>query len=257
MNFETIIYEKKEGIATITLNRPHKLNALSLATYEELDRALDAAEADPEVKVLVLTGAGDRAFCAGDDINTFEGFTPASARSFLKKVLMPIFLKIEKLDKPVIAAVNGMALGGGFELALISDITIASEKATFGLPEPRLGLYSVLGVIRLADAIGVKRARELMLTCDTIDAREAERIGLVNKVVPADQLEAAARETAQKIMSIAPLSASLTKAALNRMLGGEDIEYSMEALAFLFCTEDHKEGFDAFMKRRKPEFKER
>ena len=137
--FKSIIYEKENGIATITLNRPHKLNALSIDTYSEIDQALDLAEADSKVRVLVITGSGDRAFCAGNDVGEFKKMDTTTTRASLKKN-MALILKLQKLDKPIIAAVNGLALGGGFELALCCDLTVASEKATFCLPEPRVGL---------------------------------------------------------------------------------------------------------------------
>ncbi len=258
MEFKNIIYEKGDGIATITLNRPQKLNATDIETVAELSRALDEAEDDDEVRVVVLTGAGDRAFCAGNDVSMFEGFDSVSAlRSYMKRLDIPTFFKVEKLSKPVIAAVNGLALGGGLELAMVCDITIASEKATFSLPESRVGLIPGISVLRLEQAVGSKKAMELMLTCDTIDAKEAERIGLVNKVVPPEQLGSAVKEMAQKIMASAPLSNTLTKAAANRNKGGEDLAYIIEAAGMLFGTEDLKEGYSAFLQKRSPQFKGR
>jgi enoyl-CoA hydratase/carnithine racemase len=254
MVYETIIYQSEKGIATITLNRPHKLNALSMDSYRETIKALEEAEADPEVRVIILTGAGDRAFCAGDDIGIFEGLSAGSARTFIKEV-MPLMFNLEKLDKPVIAAVNGYALGGGFEVALACDITIASENASFGLPEARVGIYPVFASLRLPQVMGAKRAKKFLLTGETIDAREAERLGLVNRVVPLVQLLDAAREEARKIMALAPLGVALTKEATNKAVAGEEMAYSVEAASLLFGTEDHREGVRAFMEKREPRFK--
>ncbi|MFQ5827019.1 MAG: enoyl-CoA hydratase/isomerase family protein [Dehalococcoidia bacterium] len=254
MAYETIIYQSEKGIATITLNRPHKLNALSMDSYRETIKALEEAEADPKVRVLILTGAGDRAFCAGDDISIFEGLSAGRARTFIKEV-MPLMLGLERLDKPVIAAVNGYALGGGFEVALACDITIASENASFGLPEARVGIYPVFASLRLPQVMGAKRAKKFLLTGETIDAFEAERMGLVNRVVPLSQLLDAAREEARKIMALAPLGVTLTKEAVNRGVVGEEMAYSIEAASLLFGTEDHREGVRAFMEKREPRFK--
>lgn len=254
MQFRTILYDKSEGIATITLNRPQKLNAMDMRMYDELDKAFEIADCDREVRVVILTGAGNRAFCAGDDISIFQGVERSGARVFLKRV-MPVMMKLEKMEKPVIAAVNGYALGGGFEFALACDITIASENATFGLPEGRIGLMPAFAVLRLPQIIGIKRTKELALTADAISAKKAMEMGIVNQVVPLDKLQEAARELAKKIMTVAPLSASLTKAAINRHSGGEEIEYTTEAVSFLLKSADHKEGYKAFLEKRAPQFK--
>ena len=253
MQFQTILYDKADGIATITMHRPAKLNAMDMQMYEELDKAFDMADSDRQVRVAILTGAGNRAFCVGDDISIFEGAVRDGSRSFLRRV-MPVMMKLEKMEKPVIAAVNGYALGGGFEFALACDITIASDNATFGLPEGRLGLMPAFAVLRLHQIIGLKRAKELALTAESIDAKKALELGIVNQVVPLDKLQGTAREMAKKIMTTAPLSATLTKAAFNRHSGGEELEYTTEAICFLFASEDHKEGYKAFMEKRAPQF---
>lgn len=254
MKFRTLLYEKSDGIATITMNRPEKLNAMDLRMYVELDRAFEMADSDRQVRVVIFTGAGDRAFCAGDDISIFQGVGASGARAFIRRV-MPVMMRLEKMEKPVIAAVNGYALGGGFEFALACDITVASENATFGLPEGRVGLMPAFAVLRLPQVIGLKRTKEMALTAESISARKALELGIVNQVVPLEKLPEAAREMAKKIMSIAPMSAAMAKAAINRQSGGEELEYTTEAISFLFATEDHKEGFKAFLEKRAPQFK--
>ncbi|MBI4287329.1 MAG: enoyl-CoA hydratase/isomerase family protein [Chloroflexi bacterium] len=256
MIFRTITYEKTDNntIATVTLNRPEKLNAMDLRMYDELDRAFEMADCDREVRVAILTGAGDRAFCAGDDISIFQGVGRAGARAFIKRV-MPVMMKLEKMEKPVIAAVNGYALGGGFEFALACDLTIASENASFGLPEGKVGLMPAFAVLRLAQVIGVKRAKELALTAEPISAHKALEFGIVNQVVPLSKLLRTAKDMARKIITISPLSAAMTKAAINRHSGGEEIEYTTEAISLLMMSEDHKEGYKAFLEKRAPRFK--
>jgi enoyl-CoA hydratase len=253
MAYKEILYETDGGIATITLNRPHKLNSLSMDSYREVIKALGDVDADDAVRVVILTGTGDRAFCAGDDIGIFEGLSAGKARAFIKEV-MPLMIGLEKMDKPAIAAVNGYALGGGFEVALACDITIASENASFGLPEARLGIYPAFASLRLPGIMGAKRAKKLMLTGESVDAFEAEKLGLVNRVVPLPQLMEAAREEARKIIKLAPLGVAMTKAAVNRGFGGEDLAFTVEATSLLFGTEDHKEGFNSFMEKREPRF---
>lgn len=251
MVYETILYERKEGIATITFNRPQKLNAFSTKLWSELDDALDTAEKDEEVRVVVLTGSG-RAFSAGDDIADFTTLDPISGREYLRDVLSRM-TKPERLEKIVIAAINGLCYGAGFELMLACDLTIASETATFAIPEARVGLWPAVAVTRLHEIVGRKKAKELALTGDPIDAREAERLGLVNKVVPAEQLEDAVKEMAKKIIDMAPLPAKLIKITFNRGLQGT--EFSREATSLLYATEDAKEGVNAFLNKRPPVFK--
>lgn len=253
MNFKDIIYEKSEGIVTIRLNRPDKHNSLSQNTWAELGAAFSDAEADGEVRVVIITGV-ERTFSAGDDISEFGdiGETIASAQSYVRKVLAG-FVMVEKLTKPVIAAVNGLTVGGGFELALASDIIIASDKATFGLPEGRIGAIAAFAALRLPRIVGSKKAMEMLLTCGTIDASQAEKIGAVNKVVPEDQLEAEAREMAKKVMRTAPLAANFTKQLVNMARGEEEQAANVGVL--LLGSKDLKEGFDAFMNKRRPTFK--
>jgi enoyl-CoA hydratase len=255
MDFKNIVYSKSEGIATIKFNRPDTLNALSVATWTELNAALDDAETDRGIKVLILTGEG-KAFSSGDDISEFAEVskTKVSSQAFVTKVLS-CMVRVEKMTKPVIAAVNGLAMGGGCELVLASDIVIASDKAKFGLPEARIGAIAGFAVHRLPPLVGAKKAMELLLTCDSIDANEACRIGIVSKVVPADKLEAEARIMAKKITQIAPLAATGVKSLINSDAAGKGITESIAAGTFLLATDDFKEGFDAFLNKRAPVYK--
>lgn len=253
MQFDNILYNKKDGIATIILNRPQKLNALSFGTLSDLNAALDEADGDGEVRVVVITGAG-RAFCAGDDLGGFEEMTQAAFYSF-SKTYMSVLIKLEKLTKPVIAAINGVAMGGGFELTLACDLAVASEEARFSLPEVRVGAYPGFAALRLPEIIGHRKARQLMLTGEVIDAKEAERWGLVNKVVPPDQLELVVNETAKKIVSASPLGVWLTKATYNGLVGGRETAVVTTQPLMVFSSEDFKEGVDAAFHKRQPRFK--
>ena len=253
MEFKDILYEKKDGIGFITLNRPKVMNCLGKLTISELYSVFNEADMDDDVKVLVITGAGS-VFCAGDDISEFQTFTLAKGRA-LGRNFVGLMLLIEKLSKPVIAAVNGAALAGGFELALACDITIASDKALFGLPESKVGAVAGFAAVRLPQIIGVKKARELLFTADVIDAKEAERLGLVNKVVPAEELQSATRAMAEKIMQAAPISLWLSKNICSGLAGGQEMAFSSGGTVLMFGTEDFKEGFSSFLQKRKPQFK--
>ncbi len=253
MEFKDILYDKKDGIVTITLNRPKSMNAMSTNTISEIARALTEADMDDEVLVLILTGAPP-AFCAGDDLSEFQTVNISKGR-FLARNFTQTMLLIERISKPVIASVNGIAFAGGFELALACDITIASDKATFGLPEPRVGAVAGFAAMRLPQVVGLKKARELLFTCDTIDAKEAERLGIVNKVVPADQLTATTLAMAEKLKRSAPVSIWLSKNMANGLAGGRELAMSTGGTILMFGTEDLKEGYSAFLQKRKPQFK--
>jgi len=255
VQFENIRYEKKDRVATIILNRPQKLNALSIGTLSDLNNALDDADGDDGVLVVVITGAG-RAFCAGDDLGGFEEMTPAVGRTFTNK-FMSVMLKLEKLAKPVIAAINGVAMGGGFELTIACDLAIASEEARFSLPEVRLGAHPGFAALRLPEFVGARKARQLILTGESIDAKEAERMGLINKAVPPGQLDSAVKEMTDKIMSVSPLGVCLAKATYNGMVGGREMAFNAGHGRIVFSSEDFKEGVDAAINRRKPQFKGR
>jgi len=253
MEFKDITYQKKDGIGTITINRPKMMNCLGKVTLSELTAVLNDADLDDEVKVLVITGAGP-AFCAGDDISEFQSLSIAKGRA-LGRNFVGLMLLIEKMSKPVIAAVNGTALAGGFEMALACDITIASDKASFGLPEAKIGAVAGYAAVRLPQLIGTKKARELLYTCDIISAKEAERMGIVNKVVAADQLMAAVKEMADKITQAAPISLWLSKNISSGLIGGQEMAFSTGGTVLMFGTQDFNEGFNSFMQKRKPQYK--
>lgn len=257
MEYKTLLIEKRGAVQRITLNRPNELNALNTELLSELDVAFAEAANDVEIKVIVLTGAG-KAFAAGADIAQMADMNAVEGKDF-GALGSDVFRRIEMLSKPVIAAVNGYALGGGCELAMACDIRIASEKAKVGQPETGLGITpGFSGTQRLPRLIGMGRAKELIFSAEVIDAQEAWRIGLFNKVVPPEKLDEAAFEMAEKIASKAQLAVAYAKEAINK--GFEtDIEtgLAMEANLFGLCfaTQDQKEGMKAFLERRAPEFK--
>ena len=260
MDYENVRAENRDGILVVTIDRPKVLNALNAQTVEEIRRAFNAAREDDSVKCVIVTGAGDKAFVAGADINELAQATPISGKNTAEKG-QRVFRAIERFPKPVIAAINGFALGGGCELALACHIRIASEKAQLGLPEVTLGIIPGYGgTQRMARLLGKGKALELILTGDRIGAAEAERIGLVNRVVPADQLMAAAEEMARKIMARGPLA---VRAAIEAVMSGSDMPFEegqfLEATLFgLLCaTEDTKEGMKAFIEKRTAEFRGR
>ena len=252
MEFKHIIYEKKDGVAWVTINRPEALNALARLTWRELVEAMDLADKDDEVRVVVLTGAG-RAFCAGDDINDLATIKDAfDAKAYFKEIVKAV-KRFEDFRKPVIAAVNGIAYGGGCEMTMGCDIAIASENARFAQPEGKIGAWPPLAAVRLPSIIGKAKAMQIMLTGESINAKEAERIGMVNKVVPPEKLEEAVMEMAKKIMRVAPLAAELIKSTVNKKI--EDMESVIDATAILFSSEDLREGAIAFLEKRQPVWK--
>lgn len=256
--YKTLIYEKKENIGLLTINRPEKLNAISNELISELKNLLDKIENDEELRVLIITGAGDKAFVAGADIKELVDRDARLGRR-VSRERQEIFSHIENLLVPVIAAVNGYALGGGLELALACSIRICSEKAQFGAPEVKLGIIpGDGGTQRLPRLVGLGRAMELILTGDFIDAQEAYRIGLVNKVLPQEELMEKAMELAKKIASRPPLAVRFAKEAVNRSQEGDAASgFALESyLHALSCTtEDKKEGVSAFLEKRKGKFK--
>lgn len=258
MDYETLKYEKEENVGLLTINRPDKLNAISNELTSELSRLLDEIEADGELRVLIVTGEGDKAFVAGADIEEIVDRDAKMGRRVTRE-RQGIFSRIENLPVPVIAAVNGYALGGGLELALVCTIRICSENAQFGAPEVKLGIIpGDGGTQRLPRLVGLGRAMEMILTGDFIDAQEAYRIGLANRVVPPGELIDTARELARKIASRPPLAVSFAKeAALRSQEGDTAAGFALESYlhALLCTTEDKKEGVSAFLEKRKGTFK--
>ena len=257
VNFANLLYENQDGIAVITMNRPKALNALNQETLDELNQVADMLAKDSTVQVVILTGSGDKAFVAGADIAQMQSMSAMEGRNF-GKLGQAVFNKLENLPQPVIAAVNGFALGGGCELAMACDIRIASEKAKFGQPEVTLGITpGFAGTQRLPRLVGKGRAKQLLYTGDVIDAQEAYRIGLVNVVAPAEELMATAKVMAQKIQSRAAVAVQLCKAAVNEGLD-TDLEtgtaYEAEVFGLCFATADQKEGMAAFTEKRKAQF---
>lgn len=256
--YKTLIYEKKENIGLLTINRPDKLNAISNELTSELSQLLGEIENDEELRVLIITGAGDKAFVAGADIKELVDRDAKIGRR-VSRERQEIFSRIENLQIPVIGAVNGYALGGGLEIALACSIRVCSEKAQFGAPEVKLGIIpGDGGTQRLPRLVGLGRAMEMILTGDFIDAQEAYRIGLVNKVFPHEELMDGAMELAQRIASRPPLAVRYAKEAVNRSQGGDAVSgFALESyLHALACTtEDKKEGVSAFLEKRKGEFK--
>jgi len=258
--YQTLIYEKKENIGVLTINRPQRMNAISNELTSELKKFLDEIENDDELRVLVITGAGDKAFVAGADINELVDRDALIGRR-VSRQRQEIFSRIENLQVPAIAAINGYALGGGLELALACSIRVCSDKAQFGAPEVKLGIIpGDGGTQRLPRLVGLGRAMEMILTGDFIDAEEAYRIGLVNKIVPHEQLMEKAMELAKKIASRPPLAVRYAKETVNRSLEGSTVSgFALESfLHALSCTtEDKKEGVSAFLEKRKGKFKGR
>lgn len=258
--YANIIYEKKGKVATITLNRPQVLNALSLALLAELDDALEDAEKDENVSVIVITGAGDRSFCAGADIAQIQALSSVGARDYSLSLHEHTRL-MEKIKKPIIAKINGFCLGGGTEIAMSCDFRIASEKARFGQPEVNLGIIPGMGgTQRLTRLVGRTKAMEIDMLGEHINANEAYRIGLLNKVVPHEELGKAVDEFIQKLLSKSSVVLGIIKLAINKGIEMDldrALYYEAECFGSAAATEDSKEGANAFLEKRKPEFKGR
>ncbi len=257
---DRVSYEVKDRIARLTINRPEKLNALDHATVRAIGGAVAAAGEDQAVGILIVTGAGEKAFVAGADINELATQTPVEGAAYARAG-QETFGRLEALDKPSIAAINGYALGGGLELALACTLRVASETARLGLPETSLAIIPGYGgTQRLSRLVGRSRALEMILTAEPIDALEAHRIGLVNRVVPPGELLVAAESMARTILSRGPLA---LRYAMKAVHGGLDAPLAqglaLEAVLFgLTCsTEDMREGTRAFLEKRKPSFRGR
>jgi enoyl-CoA hydratase len=255
--YQNLLYEVRDALAFVTLNRPTSLNALDRRTLDELREVFESVRDAPSVRVAILTGSG-RAFVAGADVVELSRLTPSAGRAF-SRAGQKTFRLIEDLGKPVIAAVNGHALGGGCELAMACTLRIASEKAVFGQPEVKLGLIPGFGGSqRLARLVGRGRALEILLTGEPLDAATAMRIGLVNQVIEHSRLAAAAEETAEKILANAPLAVGFCLEAVDRGQESslaEGLKLESDLFGLCLATADAKEGTRAFLEKRGAEFK--
>jgi len=257
MRFTTILLEREPGIATITLNQPQRLNLLDNQMIAEIKKALDSLKNDDNVGVVIITGAGEQAFSAGVDLKLMRELDVPRAREFIQG-LHNVCKSIRELPKLVIAAINGACFGGSFELALSCDIRIASENAQLGLPEIRVGIPSVIEAALMARLIGIGKTKEFVFTGDIVDAYEAERLGLVNKVVSLAQLSSMAREMATKILDYSPTAVRVQKDVINKWMTLDleaAIDYSINAFSLCFATEEPKEAMNAFLEKRKPCFR--
>ena len=260
MPYSSLLYDLRDGVATITINRPDKLNALNDTVIGELGQAVGSVEADDAIRGVLLTGAGAKAFVAGADIAELsrQGPLDGKARALAGQT---VFRRLERLGKPVIAAVNGFALGGGCELAMACHIRIASDRAKFGQPEVKLGIGPGYGgTVRLPRLVGRGRALELLLTGEVIDAQEAYRIGLVNRVVPADRLLAEAEALLRTILANGPLAVRLCLEAVDTGLeipSDEALKLEANSFGLLASTHDLREGMTAFLEKRPAAFQGR
>ncbi len=261
MTFNDIVYEKAEAVVTITINRPHRLNALSVQTVNEMIAALTQANEDSAVRVVVITGAG-KAFCAGADLKEApDTMTPQVAHDVVG-LYLDLIVAIRSADMPVVAKVNGLAVGGGCCIALAADMRIASEEASFGLPFVKIGISGAdMGATYLLPRlVGHGAAAEMLMTGDSIDAAEAHRIGMVNRVVPRDELDSATVEIAGRLASGPPLGLKFTKKALQTSPDRDwQAQFDYEHFAQVACllTEDYQEGRRAFLEKREPVFQGR
>lgn len=258
MKFDNLLYEVRDGIAFITFNRPHVLNAFNTALLREGISALEECAGNGDVRVVVFRGAGEKAFSAGADISEIQGNDPFRQIAY-NRLWIRFFHLIENIRKPMIASVHGFAPGGGTELSVCCDMVIASDDAKFALAEIKIGVIPGAGAtVRLPRWVGKAKAMEMLMTGDFVDAHEAHRIGLINKVVPRAELAAATEELAAKLASRSPLALAAAKAAV--MVGAEmdrdrGIEYALDEFALLFASEDQKEGMKAFLEKRPPVFR--
>ena len=256
--YENLTFDVKDNVAIIGINRPKAMNALNKGVREDLRSAMDEVETNDDIRTVIITGAGNKAFVAGADISEFVGLTPSGIQA-LSTDIQTVFDKIEMCKKPVIAAINGMALGGGCELLLACHMRICSDNALFGLPELGLGVIpGGGGTQRLPRIIGKGRALEVMLAGVNVDAQEAHRIGLVNRVVPGDKLMEECGKIAKQILKKGPVAVGLTLQAVNQGMlmdqtSGLLLERNLGGLTF--SSDDAKEGINAFLEKRRPNFK--
>jgi len=259
MVYQNILLETKDRISTLTINRPDKRNALNQATRDEIVQALDSLQSSSDSRVLIVTGAGDKAFIAGADIGEFEGRTALTQREAMKG--LRIFDAVEEFPKPVIAMINGFCLGGGLELALACDLRFASDSAKLGQPEINLGIIpGGGGTQRLTRLVGEGNSMELILTGDSIDAAQAKAIGLVNDVFPANELRDRVHVMAVRIAEKSPIALRMAKEAVKtaaRTTLREGLSRETDLFCLTFGSQDKEEGVRAFLEKRKPDFKGR
>lgn len=257
---ENIIFNESNGIAEVIINRPKALNALNNQTITELGEVINEISKRKDIKTVIITGSGEKAFVAGADIVEMKDLNSIEARDF-SRLAQKVFSDIENMPQVVIAAVNGYALGGGCELSMACDIRLASKKAKFGQPEVNLGILpGFAGTQRLPRLVGKGIAKELIFSTDMINAEEAYRIGLANKIYEPEELMDKARELSNKIMSKSPVGVRLAKASINNGLNMDNesaYNYEADLFALCFSTEDQLEGMDAFVGKRKAEFKDK
>ena len=258
MEYQDILYAAAGGIATITINRPEVRNAVRPNTYEELTHAVSRAANDPEIGVIVMTGAGDKAFCSGGDVRDQQTRVPEVGRTHMRR-LFALSSAMRMADKPIIAKVRGFCVGGGNEINLFCDLTIASEDAKFGQVGPRVGSIPIWGACQLlARYVGERKAREMLYTCRLYTAAEAVAMGLINQVVKAEELDATVDAVCQEILDKSPQSIRIAKIALN---AGSDQEFygsyfpTAELLASIYGNTENMEGITAFLEKRKPDFR--
>ena len=257
MNYENILVELENSIQVITINRPSKLNALNNATIEELSHVLVAADNEASIRVVIITGAGEKAFVAGADISEFSEFSVEEGKNLSKKGHDQLFSRIDQMKTPVIAAVNGFALGGGLELAMAAHVRIFSENARVGLPETSLGVIPGYGgTQRLAQIAGKGRAMEMILSAKMIDAATALNYGITNKVVPLGELIETAKKMAKKIIKNSPMAIAKAIQCINANYtsGVDGLAFEVNAFGDCFGTPDFKEGTSAFLEKRKADF---
>ena len=260
MELQNILYIKEEnGAAKIVVNRPEVRNALNRATRQEIRNVIEDISKDQNIRAVIITGAGDKAFISGADINELKVASPTEIETFANTLGQQLYSNIENLDVPVIAMINGFCLGAGCELAMACDIRIASDNAKLGQPEMNIGIIpGGGGTQRLPRLIGWGRAKELIYTGKIIDATEAARIGLVDLVVPLDKLDEVVKQTVEAIISKSSFSLKMAKKAINRGMYTDlaaGLSYEKANFALCFATEDHLEGMNAFLEKRKPQFK--
>ncbi|RJX35715.1 MAG: hypothetical protein C4525_03415 [Desulfarculus sp.] len=261
MEFQHVIYEVSEGIGHLIINRPEARNALNRATRREMAAVLEEVRQNPAVRVLVVSGAGGKAFVAGADVKELSQYDALAMEHFMDTLAQGFYTRFEELDRPVIAMIDGLCLGGGLELALACDLRIASDRSLIGLPEIRLGIMpGGGGTQRLPRLVGTAKAKELIFTGELLKAQEAERLGILNQVHPAEELEARVMELARKIAAKGSLALKWAKKAINASHeSGLRMGLAYEAMVecLLFTSEDRQEGFQALFEKREPEFKGR